>query len=43
MALTEARLMQLRANAEENGTPQDIPHWQDLLDEVQHDARMSAR
>lgn len=41
--ISEARLMQLKANAEENGYPQDIPHWQDQLDEVQHDARMSAR
>ena len=39
MPFTEARLMRLIANAEENGTPQDIPHWQRLLDDLRAEKR----
>lgn len=39
MGWSEARLRELIANAVENGHAQDIPHWQRLLDDLQHQKR----
>lgn len=40
MGWSEARLMQLIANAEQNGTPQDIPHFREQLEALREQSRL---
>lgn len=39
MPWSEARLMQLIANAEQDGNTQDVPHWRRILESVRNTNR----